>query len=78
MSDRESLTVFRRARRHLADARHCDALSRASSSPSVRDSATAAYVRAVDALVADLARLEEMGVMTRIEAFLTASAPPQT
>ncbi len=75
MAAAEAIVVFRRARRHLADARHCDALSRASSDPTVRDSATAGYVQAVDALVADLARLEDLGVMDRFESLLARNRP---
>ena len=68
-----TLHVFRSARRHLADARHCDALRRASPIPSVQENAKQAFARTVDALVFELEQLEQLGAMDRIEGFLEES-----
>ena len=73
MSKSVSLHVFRSARRHLMDARHCDALRRASPIPSVNTAATEAFSRAMEALMVELEQLDRLGTLDRIEAFLKRS-----
>ena len=67
-SPRVSLHVFRSVRRHLANANHCNTLRSASSIPSVQEAAAQAYGQAVDALLTELTRLDDKGVLDRIEA----------
>ncbi len=74
MSDPDYLQIFRSARAHLAEAQAYDALYRTSLNQTTKDSATESYVRAVEALVKDLAQLEEAGILDLIEVNLAGDA----
>ena len=70
VADAAATDIFRSVRIHLAEVRRQSQMIRQVKSAREQDRATTAFVRALDALVDDLARLEDLGINDKVAAFL--------